>query len=293
MSVKVGINGFGRIGRLAFRRILSLAESADDIEVVAINDLTSPAILAYLLKHDSTHGKLKAEVSADETGIIVNGKHYNVYAEQDARQIPWVQNDGVNQNILTPDDKIISAGSCTTQSLAPMAYVLQKEFGIEVGTMTTIHAFTSTQMILDGPKGSNLRSNRTASANTIPHSTGAAKAIGLVIPELQGKLQGHAQRVAVVDGSVTELVSILSRHVTAEEINNTMKKYQSESFGYDDDEIVSSDMIGDTHGGVFDPTQTEITTAGDFQLVKTVTWYDNEYGFTSNMIRTLQYFTSL
>ncbi|MFT8757200.1 type I glyceraldehyde-3-phosphate dehydrogenase [Leuconostoc pseudomesenteroides] len=336
MSVKVGINGFGRIGRLAFRRILSLAESADDIEVVAINDLTSPAILAYLLKHDSTHGKLKAEVSADETGIIVNRKHYNVYAEKDARQIPWVQNDGVeyvleatgfytstekakahleagvkkvlvtapagnmptvvygvNQDILTPNDKIISAGSCTTQSLAPMAYVLQKEFGIEVGTMTTIHAFTSTQMILDGPKGSNLRSNRTASANTIPHSTGAAKAIGLVIPELQGKLQGHAQRVAVVDGSVTELVSILSRHVIAEEINNTMKKYESESFGYDDDEIVSSDMIGDTPGGVFDPTQTEITTAGDFQLVKTVTWYDNEYGFTSNMIRTLQYFAGL
>ncbi|GAK31842.1 glyceraldehyde 3-phosphate dehydrogenase [Weissella oryzae SG25] len=336
MTVKVGINGFGRIGRLAFRRILELQDSASDIEVVAINDLTNPSMLAYLLKYDTTHGTLKNEVSADETGIIVDGKHYTVYAERNAADLKWVANDGVevvlestgfytsaeksqahidagakkvlisapagkiptvvygvNQDTLTADDNIVSAGSCTTQSLAPLANALDKEFGIEVGLMTTVHAFTSTQMILDGPRGSKMRSNRTASANTIPHSTGAAKAIGLVVPEVEGKLDGHAQRVAVIDGSITELTTILSKKVTAEEVNDAVKKYVNDSFGWNADEIVSSDIIGDTHGAVYDPTLTKVITVGDNQLVQTAAWYDNEYGFTSNMIRTLLHLATL
>ncbi|KRM03750.1 type I glyceraldehyde-3-phosphate dehydrogenase [Limosilactobacillus gastricus] len=336
MTVKIGINGFGRIGRLAFRRIHELG--AKDIEVVAINDLTTPAMLAYLLKYDSTHGAFPGEVSATETGIVVDGKEYPVYAERDAKDIPWVKNDGVqfvlectgfytseekasahleagaervlisapagniktvvpgvNLDTLTADDKIVSAASCTTNCLAPMAYFMNKNFGVKAGTMTTIHAFTSTQMILDGPRGSKMRNNRTASVNTIPHSTGAAKAIGLVVPELNGKLQGHAQRVGVVDGSLTELVTVLDKKVTVEEVNEAMKKAteDNEAFGYTEDEIVSSDIIGSTFGSVFDPSQTEVTTAGDTQLVKTVAWYDNEYGFTSNMIRTLLHFATL
>lgn len=336
MTVKIGINGFGRIGRLAFRRIHELG--AKDIEVVAINDLTTPAMLAYLLKYDSTHGAFPGEVSATETGIVVDGKEYPVYAERDAKDIPWVKNDGVqfvlectgfytseekasahleagaervlisapagniktvvpgvNLDTLTADDKIVSAASCTTNCLAPMAYFMNKNFGVKAGTMTTIHAFTSTQMILDGPRGSKMRNNRTASVNTIPHSTGAAKAIGLVVPELNGKLQGHAQRVGVVDGSLTELVTVLDKKVTVEEVNEAMKKATegNEAFGYTEDEIVSSDIIGSTFGSVFDPSQTEVTTAGDTQLVKTVAWYDNEYGFTSNMIRTLLHFATL
>ncbi|WP_295775733.1 type I glyceraldehyde-3-phosphate dehydrogenase [uncultured Limosilactobacillus sp.] len=336
MTVKIGINGFGRIGRLAFRRIHELG--AKDIEVVAINDLTTPAMLAYLLKYDSTHGAFPGEVSATETGIVVDGKEYPVYAERDAKNIPWVKNDGVqfvlectgfytseekasahleagaervlisapagniktvvpgvNLDTLTADDKIVSAASCTTNCLAPMAYFMNKNFGVKAGTMTTIHAFTSSQMILDGPRGSKMRNNRTASVNTIPHSTGAAKAIGLVVPELNGKLQGHAQRVGVVDGSLTELVTVLDKKVTVEEVNEAMKKATegNEAFGYTEDEIVSSDIIGSTFGSVFDPSQTEVTTAGDTQLVKTVAWYDNEYGFTSNMIRTLLHFATL
>jgi len=336
MTVKIGINGFGRIGRLAFRRILELKDTADDIEVVAINDLTNPAMLAYLLKYDSTHGTLPVDVSADEDGIIVDGKKIRVYAERNAADLKWVANDGVeivlestgfytsaeksqahldagakkvlisapagniptvvygvNQDTLTADDHIVSAGSCTTQSLAPLANALDKEFGIEIGLMTTVHAFTSTQMILDGPKGSKFRSNRTASANTIPHSTGAAKAIGLVVPSVAGKLDGHAQRVAVVDGSVTELTTVLSKTVTAEEVNEAVKKYTNDSFGVNEDEIVSSDIIGDTHGAVFDPTLTKVITVGDKQLVQTAAWYDNEYGFTSNMIRTLLHLATL
>ncbi|WP_310656299.1 type I glyceraldehyde-3-phosphate dehydrogenase [Lactobacillus jensenii] len=338
MTVKIGINGFGRIGRLAFRRIMDLGEKSSDIEVVAINDLTTPALLAHLLKYDSTHGTFNHEVSATEDSIVVDGKKYRVYAEPQAQNIPWVKNDGVdfvlectgfytskaksqahldagakrvlisapagndlktivysvNDDTLTADDKIVSAGSCTTNSLAPMASALNKEFGIEVGTMTTIHAFTSTQMVLDGPvRGGNFRAARTSSANIIPHSTGAAKAIGLVIPELNGKLQGHAQRVPVVDGSETELVSVLSKKVTADEVNAAMKKYESASFAYNDDQIVSSDILGMTAGSIFDPTQTEVTTAGDKQLVKTVAWYDNEYSFTCQMVRTLLKFATL
>lgn len=340
MTVKIGINGFGRIGRLAFRRILELQDEASDIEVVAINDLTTPSMLAYLLKYDTTHGTLNADVSAnDETATLtVNGKDYHIYSERDAHNLPWVKNDGVeyvlectgfytskekaqahidagakrvlisapagniptivfgvNQDVLKAEDTIVSAGSCTTQSLAPMARLLQDKFGVEAGTMTTVHAYTSTQMILDGPRGSKKRSNRTAAANTIPHSSGAAKAIGLVVPEVDGKMNGHAQRVAVIDGSVTELVSILSKKVTEEEVNEAFKEYTkgNDSFGWNDDEIVSSDIINDTHGAVFDPTQTQIVTGGDHQLVKTVSWYDNENGFTCNMIRTLLYFAKL
>ncbi|MCT3030719.1 type I glyceraldehyde-3-phosphate dehydrogenase [Pediococcus parvulus] len=340
MTVKIGINGFGRIGRLAFRRIYELGAKSNDIEVVAINDLTSPAMLAHLLKYDSTHGTFPGEVSATEDSIIVDGKKYRVYAEPKAQDIPWVKADGVdfvlectgfytskaksqahldagakrvlisapagndlktvvynvNDDVLTADDKIVSAGSCTTNCLAPVAYFLNQEFGIEVGTMTTIHAYTSTQMLLDGPvRGGNLRAARAAGVNTIPHSTGAAKAIGLVIPELNGKLQGHAQRVGVVDGSLTELVSILGKNVTADEVNAAIKKHteNNESFGYNEDEIVSSDVIGTTFGSIFDPTQTEVTTAGDKQLVKTVAWYDNEYGFTCQMVRTLLKFATL
>ncbi|WP_137597008.1 type I glyceraldehyde-3-phosphate dehydrogenase [Paucilactobacillus kaifaensis] len=335
--VKIGINGFGRIGRLTLRRILELNDP--NIEVVAINDLTTPSMLAYLFKYDTTHGTAPYDVSATDDSLVIDGKAYRVYAQRDARDIPWATKDGVelvlectgfytskeksqahldagvkkvlisapagpiktivygvNQDSLDAGDQIISAGSCTTNALAPMAYWLNKEFGLEVGTMTVIHAFTSSQMILDGPKGSKLRPNRTASANTIPHSTGAAKAIGLVIPELDGHLQGHAQRVAVIDGSVCELVSVLdAKGVTADQINNAIKPHtdNNPSFGWNDDEIVSSDIIGDTHGGVFDPTLTEVTTNGDYQVVKTATWFDNEYGFISNMVRTASHFAEL
>ena len=338
MTVKIGINGFGRIGRLAFRRIMDLGEKSSDIEVVAINDLTTPALLAHLLKYDSTHGTFNHEVSATDDSIVVDGKKYRVYAEPQAQNIPWVKNDGVdfvlectgfytskakseahlkagakrvlisapagsdlktivygvNDDTLTADDKIVSAGSCTTNSLAPMVNALQKEFGIEVGTMTTIHAYTSTQMLLDGPvRGGNLRSARAAAINIIPHSTGAAKAIGLVLPELNGKLDGHAQRVPVKDGSETELVTILDKKVTAEEVNAAMKKYESPSFAYNADQIVSTDVLGMTAGSIFDPTQTQVITAGDKQLVKTVAWYDNEYSFTCQMVRTLLHFATL
>ncbi|KRM11986.1 type I glyceraldehyde-3-phosphate dehydrogenase [Paucilactobacillus suebicus] len=328
--IKVGINGFGRIGRLALRRILELND--DNIQVTAINDLTTPSMLAYLFKYDSTHGAVSYDVSATDDSLVIDGHKYRVYAERDAKNIPWVKNDGVdlvmectgfytskeksqahldagvkkvlisapagpiktivygvNDDTITADDQIISAGSCTTNALAPMAYWLNKELGINVGTMTVIHAFTSSQMILDGPKSKKFRPNRTASANTIPHSTGAARAIGLVIPELDGHLQGHAQRVAVVDGSVCELVSVLkTKNVTADQVNDAIKPHtaNNDSFGWTDDEIVSSDIINDTHGGVFDPSLTEVTTSGDFQVVKTATWFDNEYGFVSNMIRT-------
>lgn len=336
MTIKVGINGFGRIGRLAFRRI---QEVSKDIEVVAINDLTNPGLLAHLLQFDSTHGTFKSTVKATENSIVVDGKETIVYAEPDASKIPWVKENGVdivlectgfytseekaqahidagvkkvlisapagdmktivynvNDDILDSNDKIISAGSCTTNCLAPMAYALNEEFGIEVGTMTTVHAYTSTQMVLDGPvKGGNLRAARSAADNIIPHSTGAAKAIGLVIPELKGKLQGHAQRVPVVDGSLTELVTILGKKVTAEEINEAVRKHtiDNPSFGYEEREIVSTDIIGTNFGSVFDPTQTEVTTSGDFQLVKTIAWYDNEYGFTCQMIRLLEKFANL
>ena len=266
MTTKVGINGFGRIGRLAFRRIFATSK---DLEVVAINDLTSPAMLAHLLKYDTAHGQFEGEVSATENALVVNGKEIPVYAEADAHNIPWVKNDGVelvlestgfytsaekaqahldagakrvlisapagqmktivygvNDDTITADDKIVSAASCTTNCLAPLANAVNKEFGIQAGTMTTVHAYTATQKLQDGPdRKNNFRNARAAAQNTIPHSTGAAKAIGLVIPELNGKLDGHALRVPTITGSLTELVVTLDKDVTAEEVNAAVKKY--------------------------------------------------------------------
>lgn len=338
MTVKIGINGFGRIGRLAFRRIHELGAKSNDIEVVAINDLTSPALLAHLLKYDSTHGTFPGEVSATDDAIVVDGKKYHVYAEPQAQNIPWVKEDGVdfvlectgfytskeksqahldagakrvlisapagsdlktvvynvNDDVLTADDRIVSAGSCTTNCLAPMADTLNKQFGIKVGTMTTVHGYTGDQMTLDGPhRGGDFRRARAAAENIVPNSTGAAKAIGLVLPELQGKLQGHAQRVPVPTGSLTELVTILNKEVTVDEINAAMKAASNESFGYNEDQIVSSDIVGISNSSLFDATQTEVTSADGAQLVKTVSWYDNEMSYTSNLVRTLAYFAKI
>ena len=336
MTTKVGINGFGRIGRLAFRRI---AATSKDLEVVAINDLTSPAMLAHLLKYDTAHGQFDAEVSATDDALVIDGKKIPVYAEADAHNIPWVKNDGVelvlestgfytstekatahldagakrvlvsapagdmktivygvNDDTMSADDKIVSAASCTTNCLAPLAKAVNDAFGIKAGTMTTVHAYTATQMVQDGPdKKGNVRNARAAAQNTIPHSTGAAKALGLVVPELNGKLDGHAQRVPVITGSLTELVTTLNKEVTADEVNEAMAKVteNNESFGYNDDGIVSSDIIGTTFGSVFDPTQTQVVGSGDGQVVKTVAWYDNESGFTAQMIRTLEKFASM
>ncbi|WEV38967.1 type I glyceraldehyde-3-phosphate dehydrogenase [Lactobacillus sp. ESL0680] len=337
MSIKIGINGFGRIGRLAFRRIFELNDP--EIEVVAINDLTDPDMIAYLLKHDTIHGDIPAEVQADNSGIIVNDKHYTVYAEKDAEKIPWVANDdvdlvlestgfytskekasahlkagvnkvlisapagkiptavyGINENTLTGSDRIISPGSCTTQSVALLAKPMNDYFGIKAGSLTTIHAYTASQNLTDGPQGKNKRANRAATENIIPHSSGAAKAIGLVIPELDGKLTGKAQRVPVRDGSLTELALVLNKSVTTTEINNIFKTItqDNETFGYDDTGIVSSDIINDTHGAIFDPTMTEVINIGDGTcLAKVHAWYDNEFGFTCNMIRLLTYYAKL
>ncbi|KLF57452.1 type I glyceraldehyde-3-phosphate dehydrogenase [Klebsiella aerogenes] len=328
---KLGINGFGRIGRLVLRRLL---EVNSPLEVVAINDLTSPKVLAYLLKHDSNYGPFPWSVDFTEDALIVNGKKITVYAEKEAQHIPWkaagaeviVECTGfytsaeksqahltagakkvlisapagemktivyhVNDDTMSPDDTIISVASCTTNCLAPMAKVLNDAFGITVGTMTTIHAYTGTQSLVDGPRGKDLRASRAAAENIIPHTTGAAKAIGLVIPELSGKLKGHAQRVPTKTGSVTELVSVLAKKVTAEEVNQAMKNAaaNNESFGYTEEEIVSSDNIGSHFGSIYDATQLEIMEAGGVQLVKTVAWYDNEYGFVTQLVRVLDKF---
>jgi len=341
MTTKVGINGFGRIGRLAFRRIAALqAAGKTDLEVVAINDLTSPAMLAHLLKYDTAHGNFEIDkVTAADAAIVVDGKTIPVYAEMNAADLKWVANDGVdivlectgfytssekaqahldagakrvlisapsgnmptvvygvNDDVLTNDVKIASAGSCTTNCLAPLANAVNEEFGIKAGTMTTIHAYTATQKLQDGPeRKGNVRAARAAAANIIPHSTGAAKALGMVVPALKGKLDGHAQRVPVITGSVTELVATLGKEVTVDEVNAAVKKYteNNPSFGYNDDEIVSSDVIGTSFGSIFDPTQTQIVGSGDSQVVKTVAWYDNESGFTAQMVRTLEKFATL
>ncbi|MFC6176554.1 type I glyceraldehyde-3-phosphate dehydrogenase [Companilactobacillus huachuanensis] len=341
MTTKVGINGFGRIGRLAFRRIAALqAAGKTDLEVVAINDLTSPAMLAHLLKYDTAHGNFEIDkITAEDAAIVVDGKKIPVYAEMNAADLKWVANDGVdivlectgfytstekaqahidagakrvlisapsgnmptvvygvNDDVLTNDVKIASAGSCTTNCLAPLANAVNEEFGIKAGTMTTIHAYTATQKLQDGPeRKGNVRAARAAAANIIPHSTGAAKALGMVVPALKGKLDGHAQRVPVITGSVTELVATLGKEVTVDEVNAAIKKYteNNPSFGYNDDEIVSSDVIGTSFGSIFDPTQTQIVGSGDSQVVKTVAWYDNESGFTAQMVRTLEKFATL
>ena len=328
---KLGINGFGRIGRLVLRRLLEVNSS---LEVVAINDLTSPKVLAYLIKHDSNYGPFPWSVDFTEDALIVDGKKITVYAEKEAQHIPWkatgaeliVECTGfytssekaqahltagakkvlisapagdmktivyhVNDDTLDANDTIISVASCTTNCLAPMAKVLNDAFGIKVGTMTTIHAYTGTQSLVDGPRGKDLRASRAAAENIIPHTTGAAKAIGLVIPELSGKLKGHAQRVPTKTGSVTELVSVLEKKVTAEEVNQAMREAaaNNESFGYTEEEIVSSDVIGSHFGSIYDATQLEIAEVGDLQLVKTVAWYDNEYGFVTQLIRVLDKF---
>ena len=341
MTTKVGINGFGRIGRLAFRRIADLQKQGKtDLEVVAINDLTSPAMLAHLLKYDTAHGNFEIDkITAEDAAIVVDGKKIPVYAEMNAADLKWVANDGVdivlectgfytssekaqahldagakrvlisapsgnmptvvygvNDDVLTNDVKIASAGSCTTNCLAPLANAVNEEFGIKAGTMTTIHAYTATQKLQDGPeRKGNVRAARAAAANIIPHSTGAAKALGMVVPALKGKLDGHAQRVPVITGSVTELVATLGKEVTVDEVNAAVKKYteNNPSFGYNDDEIVSSDVIGTSFGSIFDPTQTQIVGSGDSQVVKTVAWYDNESGFTAQMVRTLEKFATL
>jgi len=337
MSVKVAINGFGRIGRLAFRQMFG----ADGYEIVAINDLTDPKMLAHLLKYDSAQGRYeKAEsVVAKESSIVVEGKEITIYKEADAKNLPWGKigvdvvlectgfytskaksqahidagakkvvisapagNDlptivfGVNENTLSASDKIISAASCTTNCLAPMADTLHKLAQIEKGFMTTIHAYTGDQMVLDGPhKKGDLRRARAAAINIVPNSTGAAKAIGLVIPDLAGKLDGAAQRVPTPTGSLTELVAVVKKTVTAQEVNDAMKKAATNnSFGYTEEEIVSSDIIGITYGSLFDGTQTKVTPLEDGKtLVKAVSWYDNENSYTSQMVRTIKYFAEL
>lgn len=330
MSIKVAINGFGRIGRLALRQI----EKAHDIEVVAVNDLTPAEMLLHLFKYDSTQGRFQGTTELKDDAIVVNGKEIKVFANPNPEELPWGElgvdvvlectgfftnktkaeahiragarkvvisapggNDvktvvyGVNQNILDGSETVISSASCTTNCLAPMAAVLQKEFGVVEGLMTTIHAYTGDQNTLDAPhRKGDLRRARAAALNIVPNSTGAAKAIGLVIPELNGKLDGSAQRVPVATGSLTELVSVLERPVTKEEINAAMKAAASESYGYNEDQIVSSDVVGIEYGSLFDATQTRVMTVGGKQLVKTVAWYDNEMSYTCQLVRTLEYF---
>ncbi len=337
MAVKVGINGFGRIGRLAFRQMFS----AEGYEVVAINDLTAPKMLAHLLKYDSAQGKyaLADKVEAKESSIVVDGKEITIYKEPDANNIPWGElgvdvvlectgfycskeksmahinagakkvvisapagNDlktvvySVNEGILTADDQIISAASCTTNCLAPMAKALNDLAEIQSGIMATIHAYTGDQMILDGPhRKGDLRRARAGAVNIVPNSTGAAKAIGLVIPELNGKLIGAAQRVPVPTGSTTILTAVVKGEVTKEQINAAMKAAASESYGYNEDEIVSSDVVGMTYGSLFDATQTMATYMPETNTtqVQVVSWYDNENSYTSQMVRTIKYFAEL
>ncbi len=340
--VKVAINGFGRIGRLAFRQMFD----AEGYEVVAINDLTSPAMLAHLLKYDTAQGSFlgrigeeKHTVSATEDSIIVDGKEIKIYAEKNAADCPWGKLDvdvvlectgfytskeksmahiqagakkvvisapagndlktivySVNEKTLTKDDQIISAASCTTNCLAPMAKTLNDTYPIVSGIMTTVHAYTGDQMILDGPqRKGDLRRARAGAANIVPNSTGAAKAIGLVIPELNGKLIGSAQRVPVTTGSTTILVAVVKgTDVTKDSINAAMKNAASASFGYNDEQIVSSDVVGMKFGSLFDATQTMVTKIDDDTYqVQVVSWYDNENSYTSQMVRTIKYFAEL
>lgn len=326
--MKVAINGFGRIGRLAFRRI----QNVEGIEVVAINDLTDNKMLAHLLKYDSIQGRFDGEVDYTDDKFIVNGKDIKTYAEADASKLPWGELGvdvvlectgfytkeekamahitagakkvlisapatgnvkmivyNVNHDTLDGTEKIISGASCTTNCLAPMAKVLNDKFGIVEGLMTTVHAYTGDQNTLDAPhKKGDLRRARAAAVSSIPNTTGAAKAIGKVIPELNGKLDGSAIRVAVPTGSITELYSVLEKNTTVEEINAAMKAAATESFAYNEDEIVSADIVGTTYGSIFDSTLTKVMDVNGKQMVKTVAWYDNEMGYTSQLVRTLQ-----
>lgn len=329
-KIKVAINGFGRIGRLVYRQIYSM----QGIEVVAINDLTSPLVLAHLLKYDTAQGRFNQNISSTENTLVVNDKTITIYAFRDPAQIPWKNHEidvvlectgfftdkekasahltggarkvvisapatgdvktivfNVNHNILDGTETIISGASCTTNCLAPMAQVLENQFEIINGLMTTIHAYTNDQNTHDSPhpKG-DLRRARAAAHNIVPNSTGAAKAIGLVIPSLKGKLDGSAQRVPTLTGSLTELTCILGKKTTVAEINAAMKAASNESYGYTEDEIVSSDIIGIHFGSLFDATQTRVQTVGEQQLVRVVSWYDNEMSYVSQLVRTLAYF---
>ena len=337
MSVKVAINGFGRIGRLAFRQMFG----AEGYEVVAINDLTNPSMLAHLLKYDTAQGRYNHDVVADDEAstLTVDGKTLKIYAEKNAADCPWGELGvdvvlectgfycskeksqahidagakkvvisapagkdlktivySVNENTLTAEDKIISAASCTTNCLAPMAKALNDYAPIQSGIMTTVHAYTGDQMILDGPhRKGDLRRARAGAQNIVPNSTGAAKAIGLVIPELNGKLIGSAQRVPTCTGSTTILVAVVKgKDVTKEGINAAMKAAANESYGYNEDPIVSSDVIGMRYGSLFDATQTMVAKiADDTYQVQVVSWYDNENSYTSQMVRTIKYFAEL
>ena len=334
-NVRVAINGFGRIGRLAFRQMFG----AEGYEVVAINDLTSPKMLAHLLKYDSTQGNYanSHKVEATDNSIIVDGKEITIYAKANAAELPWGElkvdvvlectgfytskakaqahidagarkvvisapagNDlptivyNVNHTTLTAEDNIISAASCTTNCLAPMAKALNDYAPIKSGIMTTVHAYTGDQMPLDGPqRKGDLRRSRACACNIVPNSTGAAKAIGLVIPELNGKLIGSAQRVPTPTGSSTILVAVVEGKATKEGINAAMKAAATESYAYNEDEIVSSDIIGSTYGSIFDATQTMVINMGETSQVQVVSWYDNENSYTSQMVRTIKYFSEL
>ena len=331
--IKVAINGFGRIGRLAFREITN----NDQLEVVAINDLSAPSMLAYLLKYDSVQGTFKSNINHTEKTLIVDGKQVAVYAERDPNKLPWSKLNidvvlectgifesrekasahlkagakkviisapsdkdvktivfNVNHQLLNATDQLISCASCTTNCLAPMAKVLNDKYGIIAGQMTTIHAYTNSQPLMDTPDPKvNYRKSRAAADSIVPYTTGAAKAIGLVIPELKGKLDGSSQRVPVHSGSVVELFTLLEKEVSVDEINRAMQTAANESYGYTEDPIVSADIIGISYGSLFDATQTKVVTAGDKQLVKTVSWYDNEMSFVSQMVRTTAYFGAL
>ncbi len=330
--IKVAINGFGRIGRLAFRQMFEL----DGYEIVAINDLTNPEMLAHLLKYDTAQKRYDGHtVEAKENSIIVDGKTIQIYKEENPSNLPWKElgvdvvlectgffttkekasahikagakkvvisapagNDlptivyGVNEDILTESDHVISAASCTTNCLAPMANALNKLASIQSGIMTTVHAYTGDQMILDGPhRKGDLRRARAGASNIVPNSTGAAKAIGLVIPELNGKLIGSAQRVPVITGSTTLLVAVVKGNdITIEKINEAMKKASNDSFGYTEEPLVSTDIVGTTYGSIFDATQTLVSKIDEETYqVQVVAWYDNENGYTSQMIRTVKY----
>ncbi len=334
--IKIAINGFGRIGRLAFRQMFG----SDQYEITAINDLTSPEMLAHLLKYDTAQKRYEGhKIESTENSIIVDGKEIKIFKEEDPSKLPWKELDidvvfectgfftskeksmahinagakkviisapagedlktivyGVNENILTKEDNIISAASCTTNCLAPMANALNKYAKIESGIMTTVHAYTGDQMILDGPhRKGDLRRARAGASNIVPNSTGAAKAIGLVIPELNGKLIGSAQRVPVITGSTTILVALVKgNNITKESINEFMKSQANETLGYTEDQIVSTDVIGTTYGSLFDATQTLVHQIDENTYhVQVVAWYDNEYGYTTQMMRTARYLMNL
>ncbi|WP_344704655.1 type I glyceraldehyde-3-phosphate dehydrogenase [Salinicoccus jeotgali] len=329
MMVKVAINGFGRIGRLAAREILNY----EDIELVAVNDLTDDEFLAHLVKYDTTQGRFDGDVEAIEGGLKINGNEVKSFNVKDPAELPWGDLDidivlectglftnekdarkhieagakkvllsapgkgdmktivyGVNEDVLDGSEEIVSAASCTTNCLAPVVKVLNDEFGLERGLMTTIHAYTGDQNTLDGPhaKG-DFRRGRAAAENVVPNSTGAAKAIGLVLPELDGKLDGGAQRVPVATGSLTEVTAVLGKNVSVEEVNQAMKNAANPSFGYIEDEIVSSDIIGIKEGSLFDTTQTRVVDVDGKQLVRAVSWYDNEMSYTAQLVRTLHH----